>query len=121
MVDQMNADGPALKADLTYLAEHIGPALTGSAKLDEASHWTMEQFKAAGLANAHLEDWTIANSWTRGPASGRIIAPSEETLTLATAGWSPGTKGTVRGTVVAVTFEKAENLVQCKGKLKDPL
>src|SRR5260370_6171015 len=103
IVDQIKADEPALKADLTYLAEHIGPRLTGSAKLDEASHWTMEQFKAAGLANAHLEDWTIANSWTRGPASGRIITPSEETLTLATAGWVPGAKGNVRGNGVART------------------
>src|SRR5260370_9679028 len=121
IVDQIKADEPALKADLTYLAEHIGPRLTGSPKLDEASHWTMEQFKAAGLANSHLEDWTIANSWTRGPASGRIVAPSEETLTLATAGWSPGTKGTVRGPVVAVTFEKVEDLEQYKGKLKDAI
>jgi carboxypeptidase Q len=121
IVDQVKADEPALKADLTYLAERIGPRLTGSAKLDEASHWTMAQFKAAGLANVHLEDWTIANSWTRGPASGRILAPSEEILTLATAGWSPGTKGPVRGPVVAVTFEKVEDLEQYKGKLKDAI
>jgi hypothetical protein len=106
---------------LTYLTEHIGPRLTGSAKLDEASHWTAEQFKTAGLSNVNLEEWTIANSWTRGPASGRIIAPTEQTLTLATAGWSPATKGPVRGPVVAVTFEKVEDLEQYKGKLKDAI
>ena len=121
IVEQVKADEPVLKADLTYLAEHIGPRLTGSAKLDEASHWTMEQFKTAGLANAHLEDWTIANSWARGPAWGHVIAPSEEMLTLATAGWSPGTKGAVRGPVVAVAFEKIEDLEQYKGKLKDAI
>jgi carboxypeptidase Q len=121
IVEQVKANQPALKADLTYLTEHIGPRLTGSAKLDEASHWTLEQFKAAGLANVHLEDWMIANSWARGAASGRIITPSEEMLTLATAGWSPGTKGAVRGPVVAVTFEKVEDLEQYKGKLKDAI
>jgi carboxypeptidase Q len=121
IVEQVKADAPTLKANLTYLAEHIGPRLTGSAKLDDASHWTMEQFKAAGLANAHLEDWTIANSWARGPASGRIVSPSEERLTLATAGWSPSTKGPVRGPVVAVAFEKVEDLEQYKGKLKDAI
>jgi carboxypeptidase Q len=121
IVDQVKADGAVLKADLTYLTEHIGARLTGSAKLDEASHWTMEQFKSVGLANAHLEDWTIANSWARGAASGHVIAPSEETLTLATAGWSPGTKGAVRGPIVAVTFEKVEDLEQYKGKLKDAI
>jgi hypothetical protein len=77
ILDQVKADAPALKADLTYLTENIGPRLTGSAKLDQASHWTADQFKAAGLSNVHLEDWTIANSWTRGPATGRLILPAE--------------------------------------------
>jgi len=118
ILEQVKSDAPALKVDLTYLTEHIGPRLTGSAKLDEASRWTAEQFKAAGLANVHLEDWTIANSWTRGPATGRLILPTEQTLTLAAAGWSPSTKGPVRGPVVGVTFEKIEDLEQYKGKLK---
>jgi Zn-dependent M28 family amino/carboxypeptidase len=118
ILEQVKADAPALQADLTYLTEHIGPRLTGSAKLDEASHWTAEQFKAAGLSNVHLEDWTIANSWTRGPATGRLIAPTEHVLTLAAAGWSPSTKGVVRGPIVAVRFEKLEDLEPYKGKLK---
>src|SRR6266849_5421342 len=121
VLEQVKADEPTLKQNLTYLTEHIGPRLTGSTNLDAASHWTAEQFKAAGLSNVHLEDWTIANSWTRGPASGRIVAPTEQLLTLATAGWSPGTKGPVRGPVVAVTYEKAEDLERYKGKLKDAI
>jgi len=118
ILEQVKADAPALKANLTYLTEHIGPRLTGSAKLDEASHWTAEQFKAAGLSNVHLEDWTIANNWTRGPATGRLVAPTEQSLTLATAGWSPSTNGPVRGPVVGVRVEKTEDLEQYKGKLK---
>ena len=118
ILEQVKADAPALKADLTYLTEHIGPRLTGSAKLDEASHWTAAQFKLAGLSNVHLEDWTIANSWTRGPATGRLVAPTEQALTLAAAGWSPSTKGPVRGPIVGVIFEKVEDLEQYKGKLK---
>src|SRR5258707_720100 len=92
--------------------------LAAWANLAQASHWTAEQFKAAGLTNVHLEDWTIANSWTRGPATGRLILPTEQTLTLASAGWSPSTNGSVRGPVVGVTFEKLEDLEQYKGKLK---
>jgi Zn-dependent M28 family amino/carboxypeptidase len=118
ILEQVKTDAPVLKADLTYLTEHIGPRLTGSAKLDEASHWTADQFKAAGLANVHLEDWTIANSWTRGAATGRLIVPTEQALTLAAAGWSPSTQGAVRGPVVGITFEKLEDLEQYKGKLK---
>ena len=118
ILQQVKADAPALKADLTYLTEHIGPRLTGSAKLDEASHWTAAQFKLAGLSNVHLEDWTIANNWTRGPATGHIVTPTEQSLTLATAGWSPSTNGSVRGPVIGVTVEKTEDLEQYKGKLK---
>src|SRR5579859_3456034 len=121
IIEQVKADEPTLKQNLTYLTEHIGPRLTGSPNLDAASHWTEAQFKAIGLSNAHLEDWTIANSWTRGPASGRILSPKEEALTLAVGGWSPSTKGPVRGPVVAVSFERIEDLEQYKGKLKDAI
>src|SRR5713226_5085031 len=121
ILEQVKTDEPTLKQNLTYLTEHIGPRLTGSAKLDEASRWTAEQFKAAGLSNVHLEDWTIANGWTRGPASGRIVVPTEQMLTLATAGWSGSTKGPVQGPVVGVVFDKLEDLEQYRGKLKDAI
>jgi carboxypeptidase Q len=115
---QVKADQGQLQADLSYLADRIGPRLTGSGKLDEASHWTMEQFKALGLENAHLEPWTIANSWTRGSATGKVIAPTEQALTLAAAGWSPSTNGTVRGALVGVGVQKMEDLQKYTGKLK---
>ncbi|HEY6127960.1 MAG TPA: M20/M25/M40 family metallo-hydrolase [Candidatus Acidoferrum sp.] len=118
IIAQVKTDQSQLQADLSYLADRIGPRLTGSQKLDEASHWTMEQFKALGLENAHLEPWTIANSWTRGPATGKVIAPTEQALTLAAAGWSPSTNGAVRGAVVGVGVQKLDDLQKYKGKLK---
>jgi carboxypeptidase Q len=118
ILEQVKADEPELKANLTYLADRIGPRLTGSSKLDQASHWTEEQFKAAGFSNAHLEPWTIEKGWTRGTAAGRIVSPVEQQLTLAAYGWSPSTKGAVRGPVVAVKAERVEDLDQYKGKLK---
>jgi len=118
LIAQVKADESQLQTDLSYLADRIGPRLTGTDKLDQASHWTMEQFKALGLENAHLEPWTIANGWTRGPATGKVIAPTEQALTLAAAGWSPGTNGAVRGAVVGVGVQKLEDLQKYKGKLK---
>jgi Zn-dependent M28 family amino/carboxypeptidase len=114
---QVKTDQAQLQADLSYLADRIGPRLTGTSKLDQASHWTMEQFKALGLENPHLEPWTIANSWTRGPATGKVTAPTEQMLTLAAAGWSPSTNGMVRGAVVAVGVQKLDDLQKYKGKL----
>lgn len=118
IVEQVKAGEAELKSNLEYLADRIGPRLTGSPQLDKASHWTVERFKEAGLSNAKLEPWTIANSWTRGAASGQIISPSRHELTLQTAGWSAATKGELRGPVIGVAAEKPEDLQQYKGKLK---
>jgi Zn-dependent M28 family amino/carboxypeptidase len=118
ILEQVKADQAELKASLSYLADRIGPRLTGTPQLDRASHWTEEQFKALGLANVHLEPWTIANSWTRGTATGRVIAPAAQMLTLAAAGWSPSTDGTLRGAVTGIEVEKPEDLEKYKGKLK---
>jgi len=118
ILEQVKADQVELKASLSYLADRIGPRLTGTLQLDQASHWAEGQFKALGLANVHLEPWTIANSWTRGIATGRVIAPAAQMLTLAAAGWSPSTDGTVRGAVTGIEVEKPEDLEKYKGKLK---
>ena len=118
IVEQVKAGQAELKSNLEYLADRIGPRLTGSPQLDKASHWTMERFKEAGISNARLELWTVANSWTRGPASGQIISPSRHVLTVETAGWSAATKGELRGPVIGVAAEKPEDLQQYKGKLK---
>jgi carboxypeptidase Q len=124
---QVKADEPELKANLQFLSDHIGPRLTGSEQLDQASRWMLERFQQLGLANAHQEPWSIANRWTRGPAMGRVLlssdakssqAPTLISLTMATGGWSPATEGTVKGPVVGVAVEKVEDLQQYKGKLK---
>src|SRR3974377_2073562 len=117
IIEQVKTDKERLKGDLTYLTSRIGPRLTGSAQMDQASHWTEEQFKALGLANVHREPWTIANNWTRGPASGRVTWPTAHELTLATAGWSPATNGTVKGPLIAIEATKPEDLEKYKGKL----
>ena len=117
LIAQVKADQPQLEASLSYLTDRIGPRLTGSPKLDQASHWTLDQFKALGL-DAHLEPWTIANGWTRGPAIGQVITPAEQVLTLASAGWSPSTNGPARGQVVGIGVRKLDDLKQYAGKLK---
>src|SRR5713226_7020533 len=118
IVEQVKAGQGELKSNLQYLADRIGPRLTGSPQLDQASHWTMERFKEAGFSNAHLEPWTIANAWTRGPAGGRVTVPTQHSVTLETAGWSVSTKGMVHGPVMGITAETAEELQQYKGKLR---
>jgi carboxypeptidase Q len=126
---QVKADEPELKANLQYLADHIGPRLTGSAQVELAGKWMAERFQQIGLANVHQEPWSIANGWTRGAATGRVFlnpakpgdGPLALNLTLATGGWSPATNGTIRGPVVGVAVEKIEDLQQYKGKLANAI
>jgi carboxypeptidase Q len=117
ILEQVKAGEPELRANLQYLADRIGPRLTGSPQLKQANEWSRDMFQKYGLSNARLESWTIANSWTRGTAMGRIVSPASQVLTLAAAGWSPGTNGTVRGPVMGMVVEKPEDLEKYKGKL----
>lgn len=118
ILEQVKSGKDELMANLRHLADGIGPRVTGSPQLDQASHWAADQFRSAGLANVKLEPWTIASAWTRGAARGRILSPAEQRLVIASAGWSPGTKGLLRGSITGIKAEKPEDLAQYKGKLK---
>jgi hypothetical protein len=111
-------DHNELMKNLEYLADQIGPRLTGSPNLDRASHWTEQRFKDYGLENVHLESWTVPHSWARGPATGRMVSPVDHPFTLASAAWAAGTHGPVRGPVIYMKAKTEEDLAQYKGKLK---
>src|SRR5882672_8232596 len=101
-----------------YLGDAIGPRLTGSPQLKQANDWTAAKFREYGLTNVKLEPWTIAHSWTRGTAHARILSPAVHPLTIASAGWSPGTNGVVRGPVVYFDAKTKEDFEKFRGKLK---
>src|SRR6267378_3533820 len=101
-----------------YLSDAIGPRLTGSSQLKQANDWTAAKFREYGLTNVHLEPWTIAHSWMRGTAHARIVSPTEHPLTIASAGWAPGTAGVVHGPVVYVDIKSDEDFEKYRGKLK---
>ena len=109
-----------LMTNLQYLSDVIGGRLTGSKNLDRASHWTEDKMKSYGLANVHLEPWEIPVGWERGFARMKIVEPETgRELTVASAGWSPGTKGKVTGPAVYLKAEKKADLEPYKGKLKN--
>src|SRR3984893_7318118 len=105
-------------ANLDELSQSIGQRMTGSPQLKHAHDWTKEKCAEYGLTNVHLEPWTIARSWTRGTAHARIVSPAVHPLTIASAGWSPGTNGVVRGPVVYFDAKTKEYFEKFRGKLK---
>src|ERR1700731_914102 len=104
--------------NLEHLSDAIGARLTGSPQLKQANEWTAEMFRKYGLTNVHLEPWTIAHSWTRGTAHAHIVKPAEHPLTIAAAGWSPGTGGVLHAPVVYFDAKKKEEFEKFRGKLK---
>src|SRR5260221_4363541 len=111
-----------IMANLGYLSDIIGPRLTGSASLKRANDWTAERMKAYGLENVHLEPWEIPVGWERGTATARMLEPTPgRPITIASSGWTPGTKGKIEGDVVIFKASKRDDLAQYKGKLKNAI
>src|SRR5260370_34372838 len=104
--------------NLEYLSDEIGARLTGSPQLKQANDWTAAKFREYGLTNVKLEPWTIARSWSRGTAQARIVSPAVHPLTIASAGWSSGTNGMVRGPIVYFDAKTKEDFEKFRGKLK---
>lgn len=104
--------------NLEYLCDRIGPRMTGSEKLNRASAWARDKFRAYGLEHARLEPWRIAHAWERGRASGRLVAPAEHRLLLESAGWSCATNGPVRGPVVLAEGDDPADVAAYRGRLR---
>ncbi len=119
LIEEVKAHAEVM-ANLTHLSDVIGPRLTGSANLKRANEWAAEKMRAYGLSNVRLEPWTIPQGWERGTATARIVEPENgRSLTVAAAGWAPGTKGKVVGDVVVLKASNRDELNAYKGKLKD--
>src|ERR1700683_924899 len=110
-----------IMSNLEYISDVIGARLTGTENLKKANDWIRQKFADYGVANPHLEPWTVAHTWTRVSATGQIVSPSVHTLTIASYAWAPSTNGAVRGHVVYVKARTLDDLTQYKGKLKDAI
>lgn len=101
---------------LTYLAEDIGPRLSGSTREEIANNWTRDMFRQWGL-DAELLKWgEVAYRFDRGPSWGRAYQDRQEyeIKALTTLAWVPGTDGPTRAKAVRLPrsleeFERVED------------
>src|SRR4051794_3531547 len=75
---------------LTYLCYRIGNRLSGSARLEKAIAWSVEQMKAAGLSNVRTIPVKVPK-WVRGAESARILTPLDRPLHMLGLGMSVAT------------------------------
>ena len=59
--------------DLHYLSDTIGGRPTGSTAMNHATQWGLQQFKTAGLKDAHLEEYTPPRNWLPAVEQGEVI------------------------------------------------
>ena len=101
-----------------YLADEIGPRLTGSPQMKEANEWTRAKLAEWGLSNAHLESYDFGRGWAFTRSAVHVLKPQAIPLHALPKGWTPGTQGPVRGTVVHVeAFDSEEDFAKFRGKL----
>ncbi len=103
---------------LQHLTDSIGPRLTNSPSMREASRWTRDQLTAWGMANAHLENFEFGRGWSYDHVSIDLLAPRKTTLKALPMAWTPGTSGPVEAEVIYLDAVTEAELQKYHGKLK---
>jgi carboxypeptidase Q len=100
------------------LMDQIGGRLTGSPNMKKANDWTRDKLKEFGLANSHLEPWEpFGRGWANEYVNVRMVSPDTAPFIAYAKAWTPGTNGTVRGSVVRVNIRGPQDIAKYKGKL----
>ncbi len=104
-------------ANLADLCDTIGPRLTGSENLRTAQAWAMTKLKGYGAENVHEEAYDFGPSWVRGTDSARLLTQNHQVLQIAAMGWTPATKGLVRGEFTLVQAKTLDELKAFHGRV----
>ena len=100
------------------LMDQIGARLTGSPNMHKANEWTRDKLKEFGLVNSHLEPWEpFGRGWANEYINVRMVSPDTAPFIAYAKAWTPGTNGTVRGSVIRVNIRTPQDLEKYKGKL----
>ena len=104
---------------LSELADRFGHRFTGSASLEQAIDWIVEQMKRDGLENVHTEPVTVTR-WVRGAESAELVSPRRAPLPMLGLGRSVGTPAagvTAQVLVVRNFAELRRRAAEARGKI----
>src|SRR5262245_3980435 len=94
---------------LAVLTDSIGNRVSGSAALDRAIAWAVDEMKRDGLENVHTER-VMVPKWVRGAESAEIVEPAKHQIVMLGLGDSVGTPpdGLQAEVLVVHNFEDLE-------------
>ena len=105
--------------NLYYLSEVYGPRVNNSRNHHVAAEWAMQQMKAWGLQNVHLEKWgPFGYGWQIKKFYGALETPAYASLIGFPLAWTPGTNGPVTAEAVLAPLHSEADFAKYKGKLK---
>jgi carboxypeptidase Q len=94
-------------AFLETLTDTVGGRVTGTPENLKGSQLILDALKRAGYDDAHFEEAALESRWTRGPATGRLVAPVARPLAVGSYAWVPGTSGEVTASVLDMGSPKS--------------
>jgi len=104
---------------LAVLTDSIGHRLSGSAALDRAILWAVDEMKRDGLENVHTEK-VMVPKWVRGTERAEMVEPAPHQIVMLGLGDSVGTPpaGVQAEVLVVKSFEELEaKASQAKGRI----
>ena len=111
-------DNSSVAEFASYLADVIGPRLTGSPNIRQAQQWLLQQMEEIGLENVKLEGTGINTiGWELERASIHMLEPDYQMVIGYPLAWSKGTDGPVIERAVIADIKSREDLDRFRGRL----
>jgi len=104
--------------NLYYISEVYGPRVTNSPNHRAAAEWAMQQMKAWGLKNVHLEKFPFGYGWQIKKFYGALETPAYAPLVGFPLAWTPGTNGPVTAEAMWAPIHSKDDFARYRGKLK---
>jgi hypothetical protein len=85
----------------------------------EANRYTRDKLELWGLEGARLEPWgPFGRGWSFSHVSAHVVEPRSLPLIALPQAWTPGTQGAVRGELVRIDLDRAEDLEALRGRVR---
>ena len=83
-----------------WLADVLGPRLTGSPAFEASGAWAADRLRSWGLENVRLEHFPLGRGWSLERFSAHLLEPQVQPLIGMPKSWTDGTGGPVAADVV---------------------